>query len=382
MRSTEVYDEETAGADLRRLMLTTDVPAGRADLARAIADGQRANRRRLATLTAAAAGIAVLATAGGFAVLGPDRATDAPQPALPSPSVSVSTAPAGCKLARLPEPDGGGAEVSAMDPSGTVLGGIAHDRPVLWKDGRAELLEGVQGGVYDIAADGAVLGNDEATGGWVWREGQVTHLAKLTGYQAMYPSAINAKGQVAGYATGRTLDDAVPVLWSADGKAHKLSTPSGIGAADVQYAMARDIDDDGLVVGDVRGAPVYWTPDGVAHALPKAGRADMIVWAIAGDNVYGVASGDFAVRWSLSTKQVFQLPKGGDFGAKAGSANGFAVLPGNLPETSHRVGPGRDDELRGPNGEPAMALVISNDGRTVAGLVATAEPYSVIWTCS
>ncbi|WP_433219867.1 hypothetical protein ACQP00_16405 [Dactylosporangium sp. CS-047395] len=375
-----MYDEGNAGAELRRLMLTADVPAARADLDRAIADGQRAGRRRLAVLTAAAAGIAVLAAAGGFAVLGPDRAAPAPQPAVPSPGVSVSTAYAGCKVTRLPGPDGG-AEVSAMDPSGTILGGDAHGRPVLWRNGRVELLEGVHGGVYDIAADGAVLGNDEATGGWVWRDGHVTALAKLNGYKMMFPSAINAKGQVAGFAIGQNADDTVPVTWSPDGKVHKLTVPAGVGAANVHYAMARDLNDDGLVVGDVRGAPVYWTPDGVAHELPKPGRADTIVWAIAGDNIYGAAVGDFAVRWSLTTKAVFPLQKGGDAGAKAGSANGFAVLPGNLPETSHRVGSGRDDELRGPDGEPATALAISGDGRTVAGLVATAEPYSVIWTC-
>jgi hypothetical protein len=381
-----VYDDDSAGAELRRLMLTADVPASGADLRRAIADGQRAARRR-AALAAGATGIAVLAAAGAFAALGPARTGSGQSPALPPPSTApaaASGAAAGCRPTALALPAGGNAEVAAMDPAGRIFAGTTgpdRDRPVRWKDGKAEALAGVSGAVMDVGADGAVLGNAEGAGGWVWRDGHVTHLAKLQGYTAMFPMAINATGAVAGYAVGGSLDDAVPVTWSADGAVHKLALPGKTNSGTVRYSMARDIADDGTVVGDFHGAPVIWTPDGVPRAL-GAVTGDALVWAIAGHYVYGWAGGE-ALRWDLDAQTVTTLVKGGDSGARAGSAGGDALLPGNLPATSKRVTKsGRVDELTGPGGEPATALAMSTDGTTVAGVVAAAVPYPAVWHCT
>ncbi|MER7276190.1 hypothetical protein ABT369_17205 [Dactylosporangium sp. NPDC000244] len=258
-----MYDNDTLGTELRHRMLAVDVPPGGADVHRAIADGRHANRRRAGLLTAAAAGVTVLAMAGAFAVLRPmpDRVPAIPPPASPA---------TGCRPTPLPTPsparDGHPTRLSAMDPAGRIFAGNTGDQPVRWTDGEPETLAGVRGEAVDVAADGAVLGTD-GDDLWVWRDGQVTHLERLAGHRDAVGLAINAKGQVAGYAAGATLSDTVPVIWSADGAVHRLTMPAGAGAGGGRPAMARDIADDGTVVGDVFGVPMRWSPAGAPGPL-------------------------------------------------------------------------------------------------------------------
>ncbi|GLL02262.1 hypothetical protein [Dactylosporangium matsuzakiense] len=380
-------NDERTGAELRHLMLTIDVPASRADVHRAVTDGQRAIHRRTAMLTAAAAGVAVLATAG---VLGAVKFRDGATgnlPALSPPSAAASAGrAAGCEPTRLTGPDGQQAEATAIDPTGRIVGGTTgaqRDVPVIWKDGRAERLSGVQGVVVDIGADGSVLGWADDGDAWVWRSGQVTHLAKLAGNRLLSAYAINGKGQVAGYAADGNLNAAVPVMWAADGSVHKLSTPAGTKFGDVTNSAGRDITEDGRVVGEIRGVPVVWTTQGVPLPLAPVG-SQAVVSAVAGRYVYGAKVDGTPLRWDIEAATVTELARISDNGARAGSVNGDALLPGELARTvSRRVGlNGRADLLPGPGGEPAVAAAMSADGSTIVGVAGTAESHTpIVWTC-
>ncbi|WP_433607353.1 hypothetical protein ACQP2P_32565 [Dactylosporangium sp. CA-139114] len=57
-------------------------------------------------------------------------------------------------------------------------------------------------------------------------------------------------------------------------------------------------------------------------------------------------------------------------------------MVGHTPgATTHRVAVnGAVDELRGPGGEVAWAFAMSADGRTIAGVIATAE-LPLGWRC-
>lgn len=313
-------------------------------------------------------------------------------------SRSVSASTNRCTAVELPVPEaprkspGGGAEVSdlgvtAIDPTGTIVAGENGLKPILWKDGKAEELPGVTGEVTAVAADGTVVGystdeQDNSTG-WVFRNGTATTLAKVSGYKWTNPNAINAHGVIAGWVHGTSLDDTAPVVWAADGTVHKLTVPHGVGSAGERAAMARDIADDGTVVGLVHGVPIVWEPGGTPRALPlPAGVTTGAAYAITGHFVYGDAGGDPA-RWDLSTGKVTLLQRVSDFGAKDGTADGAALMPTTEEgKVSVLVGlDGRTDPLTDPKGARAVPTVVSTDGSTVAGFTFEPPPRALLWHC-
>lgn len=384
-----MYDEDFAGNALRDLMLAVDMPPSGADVHRATANGRRQVRRRT-IMTSGAAGIAVIAAVGTFVAFGPMRAgpygNSAGGGVLSAPPKSAPTNR--CTAAELPLPAGvTDVFVAAIDPTGTIVAGQSDPQPTLWKDGKAEKLPGVSGTAVAVAADGTVVGyatneQDNSTG-WVFRNGAATNLAKLSGYKWTNPNAVNAHGEIAGWVHGASLDDTAPVLWSADGTVHKLTVPHGVGNAGEKSVMARDIADDGTVVGSVHGVPMLWEPGGTPQALPlPAGVTTGAANAIAGHYVYGTAGADPA-RWDLSTGKVTLLQSVGDFGAKDGTADGAALLPAtDNGKVSLLVGlDGRADPLTGPKGARSVALAVSTDGSTVAGMTLATPPHPLLWHC-
>ena len=381
--------------ELKGLMLAVEVPPSSADVQEAMDTGRRRNRGR--ALLAAGAGVAVFATIGTFVVTGPMRAGPHDTAGTPG-TVATAQAKNRCVPTLLETPGGAPGTVMAIDPDGTQVGGQLNVNPpqaILWREGRVvDLPADATGMIADVVGD-TVVGYsttpaDENTG-WVWRDGKVTTLAKLKGYQWTRPHAVNAKGVIAGWVHGTASEETIPVTWSPDGTVRKLRLPS-TWRPDDPSATARDIADDGTVVGEVDGFPMLWWPDGTPEGLSAPWSTENtrgVAWAIAGRYVYGGADG-FETRWALQDDSLFStgtLPDAGELGARAGTADGTALLAGGLDKPAGRIGlddkgPVPVDELRGPNGEMAMAVAISADGNTIGGTVLDGDRgRPTIWRC-
>ena len=380
--------------ELKGLMLAVEVPPGSADVQQAMDTGRRRNRGR--ALLAAGAGVAVFAAVGTVVATAPMRAGSHDTTGTPG-RTTAAQAKSRCVPTLLETPGGAPGTVMAIDPDGAQAGGRLNVNPpqaILWRDGKVvDLPAGATGTIADVVG-GTVVGYattpaDESTG-WVWRDGKVTPLAKVPGYPWTRPHAVNAKGVIAGWVQGTAPDDTVPVTWSPDGTVHKLRLPYRPGG---RSGTARDIADDGTIVGEANGFPMLWRPSGTPEGLGtpwgdenKSG----IAWAIAGRYVYGSGDG-VETRWTLQDDSLFStasLPDAGDLGARAGTADGTALLAGDgLQKPAGRIGlddkgPAPIDELLGPDGEMAMATAISADGRTIGGTVLGGGPgRPTIWHC-
>src|SRR6185437_7961176 len=200
-------------SDLHDLMTAVDLPPGRVDIGRAVADGRRRSRRRAVL----GAGAAVLVVAGSFTAVQQVARRSVPVP-VPIPAASPPASPApppGCTVETYAQ----SGTVEAVDESGQYLVGTAPN-PVLWKDGKPTPLAGATGTPTAVNGSGVVVGYDsndqDQFRGWVWRDGHLTRLGKATGYKWTMPTAINAQGDIVGYALGDALDVSIPVLWRAD----------------------------------------------------------------------------------------------------------------------------------------------------------------------
>ncbi|MDG6109552.1 hypothetical protein Daura_31615 [Dactylosporangium aurantiacum] len=406
-------DDDTAGGELRALMLAVDVPASGADLHRAITAGRRARRR--SALTGATAGVAVLAAVGTFVAFGPMRAGPSrvegpPASAAPVPSPSGGASASAGPLPALssrPLTDAKGAVVTcrstalalpagavdgfttSIDPTGRLVGGHAGNgsrTPVIWRDGRPEVVPGVTGQVQDVASDGTAVGfsGDEDAKGWLVRGGKVTVLALPPGYRTATPAAVNASGVAVGLVgTGQGAFDGVPARWSADGTVHLLTIPAGIGRPELG-SDAQDIADDGTVVGTANGVAMRWSPDGTPHPLAVAvsGNSNSRAQSIAGRYAFGVENGA-AVRWDLQTGQAVVLRQSGAFSSRGGTPGGRAIVSsdGSVPSVLVAEG-GAAVALEGPNRETGSLTGMSLDGRIIAGnLTSGATNQAVTWTC-
>ncbi|MEU8230062.1 hypothetical protein AB0C12_10705 [Actinoplanes sp. NPDC048967] len=381
--------------ELKGLMLAVEVPPSSADVQQAMAAGRRRNRGR--ALLAAGAGVAAFAVIGTFVVTAPMRA--GPHDTTGTPD---STAPAQAKSRCVPTllktPGGAPATVMTIDPDGAQVGGRLDVNPpqaILWRDGKVvDLPTGATGTIADVAGD-TVVGYSttpaEESTGWVWRGGKVTPLAKVKGYPWTHPHAVNAKGVIAGWVHGTKPDDTIPVTWSPDGTVHPLRLP--VYRPGERSGTARDIADDGTIVGEADGFPMLWWPDGTPEGLGTPWgdeNKNGIAWAIAGRYVYGSGDG-VETRWVLQDGAVFStasLPDAGELGARAGTADGTALLAGDgLEKPAGRIGlddkgPVPVDELRGPDGEMTMATAISADGNTIGGTVlGGGRGRPTIWRC-
>lgn len=407
-------DDDTAAGELRALMLAVDVPAGGADLHRAITAGRRARRRT--ALTGATAGVAVLAAVGTFVAFGPMRAgpsrvegpaatatlvpsasggasaSAGPLPALSArPLTDAKGAVVTCRSTALALPAGAvDGFTTSIDPTGRLVGGHVGNTspvPVIWRDGRPEAVPGVTGRVQDVASDGTavgVSGGEEGAKGWLVRGGKVTALTLPPGYRTATPAAVNSSGVAVGLVgTGQGPFDGAPARWSADGAVHLLTVPAGIGRPELGSG-AQDIADDGTVVGTANGVAMRWSPDGTPHPLAVAvsGTPDSRAQSIAGHYAFGVDNGA-AVRWDLQTGQAVVLRPSGAFSSRGGTPGGRAIVSGDgsAPSVLAADG-GAAVALEGPNRETSGLTGMSLDGRIIAGnLISGATTQPVTWTC-
>ncbi|AVT39926.1 hypothetical protein C6W10_29670 [Plantactinospora sp. BB1] len=418
------------------------------DVRRAIADGRRRRVRRTVGYTGAAA-VTALALVGASVATGVLRnpppteavATGTSGSAAATPAKAAgaipgtagwtapaATPPSSCTLDRLPAPDDAPAAlVSGADPTGRYLVGRSYPKAggyqaVIWHDGRADkvLLPGdLEESLQDVNSTGTAVGwsfagDGEADTGpvpYVYHDGKVS---KLPGVRRGSAYAINNAGAI----VGDDSDDAALVWQSATAEPRRLPLPTG-----ASKATARDIDEDGTVVGTMSMGgttapsaagiaavvPYVWFPDGTHRPLPMPtldGKpaATATVRSVRGGWAIGVASvetaatglqgaGDpgeagvaRAVRWNLRTGEVRVFAEL-RFGAETTNAHGWQVGTNRQgravlrTDTATVVLPDLADQP--PGGLGTIANTLSDDGRTIAGQSDDAQGriQAVVWRC-
>jgi uncharacterized membrane protein len=294
----------------------------------------------------------------------------------------------------LPLPDGRKmALVTGADPSGRFLLGRTYPIPVssgdynvvVW-DKRTPTIVPIRGmdqELNDINTSGVAVGlsyGDSGTTAWLYRRGKVSKLPGGDGAEAW---AINEANTVVGARNRK------PVIWrSLDQAPVELPLPEGATAGE-----ARDIDEDGTIVGSVGmgyvvDRPYVWLPDGSGHplALPDSGPQAGNAFSIRNGWVNGVL-GASGVRWDLRTgdPRVFL-----QFQIRANRANRYGWQVG--PDLQGR---GLFLSDAGPVVLPDLALhkagestnlptTISDDGRVIGGQADDRAGVirAVVWTCS
>ncbi|GAB3964342.1 hypothetical protein V1634_01605 [Plantactinospora veratri] len=418
------------------------------DVRRAIADGRRRRRVRRGIGYTGAAAVTALALAGASVATGALRHSPAAQttatgtsgtavaapyaaPGTAGWSVPAATPPGSCTLDRLPTPDNAPAAlVSGADPTGRYLVGRSYPgaggyQAVIWHDGRADkvMLPGdLEESLQDVNSTGTAVGwsfagDGEADTGpvpYVYHDGKVS---KLPGVRRGSAYAINNAGAIA----GDDSSDAALVWPSATAEPSRLPLPPG-----ASKATARDIDEDGTVVGTMSVAgtaapsaagiapvvPYVWFPDGTHRPLPMptldgkpavsasvfsvrngwaAGVASVETAAIglqgAGDTGdTGEAGVARAVRWNVRTGEVRVFAEL-RFGAETTNAHGWQVGTNRQgravlrTDTATVVLP----DLAGqpPGGLATIASTLSDDGRVIAGQSddAKGKIQAVVWRC-
>ncbi|MFG1674428.1 hypothetical protein [Micromonospora sp. NPDC049282] len=417
----------------------------RVNIERAIADGRRRRARRgiaytgAAAVTALAVAVASVAAgahwptqpaATGTASTAVANATQPPYviPGTPGWSVPAATPPTRCTLDRLPVPDNApAAVVSGAEPTGRYLVGRSYPKTggyqaVIWHDGRADkvMLPGdLEESLQDVNSAGTAVGwsftgSGEADTGpvpYVYHDGKVS---RLPGVRRGSAYAINNAGAIVGDDSG----DAALVWPSATTEPIRLPLPAG-----ASRATARDIDEDGTVVGTMTvggrstpsaagiapTVPYVWLPDGTHRQLPmptidgvQAATASVTSvrngWAIgvAGRDTKTLGSGSpggadraaatRAVRWHIQTGEVRVFDEL-RFGAEATNAHGWQVGTDRQGRAVFRtdaatvVLPDLADPP--PGGLSTIATTLSDDGRTIAGQSddSTGKLQAIVWRC-
>lgn len=307
--------------------------------------------------------------------------------------------PAGCEIERLPEPPGWPLSlVTGADRTGRYIVGRGYPAdpfgdftrfPVMWFDGQPTLIDvpGIDQVLAAVNSLGVAVGFsfDELTWThltpWIYRDGEVTALPGVASGNAM---GINDRGDVAGNRMGGA---AGPVWWPAGGGGPvDLPLPDGAVSAE-----ARDIDDDGTIVGtytdaDFASHAFAWLPDGTTVEIPVPPELGLDSFArdVRHGWVMGTA-GDAGYGWHLRTGEL-RVFRQFDFGPDAVNAAGWVVGP--VPAGTGLLVTD-DGELPLPglthHGEPLgdIPTEVSDTGRTIAGqaLDATGAIRAVRWTC-
>jgi probable HAF family extracellular repeat protein len=217
---------------------------------------------------------AAVVTAVAAAVTGMATAMSAPASAAPAreaPGYQVTD------LGTLPGvPD---STAVAVNDRGDVVG-QSGGRAVLWRQGRIVDL-GTLGGGYSGAVDvnehGDVVGQSELAEGvgihaFVWRGGQLVDLSPLPGFPNSYATAVNDRGDVAGFSVG---DGGITaVLWRPDGTTVDVTALTGL-------HEVTDLDNSGRLVGSVmpdgmNGYPALWYRGHTTVLSDRSGTASAI----------------------------------------------------------------------------------------------------------
>jgi hypothetical protein len=385
-----IHDERRITDLLHRV----DVPASRADIERAMADGAALRRRRRAVLSGGA-GVGTVAVAAALTIAvvqlaAPERA--GPPDTTTDPSDVATGLPEGnCQPEPLRLPPGGQRVLlAAIDPSGryvvghgTVNGAQAG---ILWTDGSPGVLGGPDVRVRAVSRTGAMVGF-RGTRIWLHRDGAWSDLG-VNGV----PQAINSRGDiVGGDTTGRL------VVWPAG----HVDQPRVLAGGSTNNLLDYyDIADDGTVAAPTSDdRPRVWAPDGTPRELPMPpGLTGATVTRVSGR--WAVGEGyrpdpnltkdgrsiplPVPLRWRLDTGTVEELPIANPNGIVDVTAQGVAVFSGVTQPVTLVAPDGTQKQLPKPGDEPrALVEGISDDGRTIAGdaygIGDESIPY--VWRC-
>jgi hypothetical protein len=387
-----IHDERR----LTELLHRVDVPASRADIERAMADG--AARRRRRAIVSGGAGIGALVAVAALTVTvvqvvapdsaGPDGTNGPTDTATGSADVTTGPPEAACAVEPLRLPPGAQRVLlSAVDPSGRyVVGHAGGDAVIRWTDGTPSIVGGPDIVVRDVNRAGTMVGWRGRDKIVLYRDG-VWHDLGVSGE----PWAINDRGDIVGADPQGRL-----VVWPAG----RVNQPRVLAGATTDIKVSfYDIADDGSVAAPASdNRPHVWAPDGTVRDLPlPAGVTRATVTRLNGDWAIGVGnrgavqgndgkpiSVDVSLRWRLDTGTVEALPIGGSDMIVDVTPQGVAVFNGvNRPVTL--IAPdGTQVHLPKPGDEPRTLVAgISDDGRTVAGdaygIGAESIPY--VWHC-
>ncbi|WP_344405246.1 hypothetical protein, partial [Dactylosporangium fulvum] len=287
------------------------------------------------------------------------------------------------------------------DPTGHYIIGLGFSGAVLWGDGHQQALPG-EFLPAAVNASGTIAGTSNADRVAVVRNGTMTYLPTPPGFQDVWASAINARGDVVGGVRTGAGGDHRAVLWPAAGGYKVFSSP-------VSTALA--IADDGTVFGTVSMVPTRWTSDGKGTPLPLP-PGYHTGWAgySSGDQLFGeVASGkpgadpegdrkgeltgkQIYARWHLGSGTVEQVghPESGLYptsGTLYPASIDTVGVNGTIVATVY----GKSLLYRGNTpvalpqyqGRDTMIHWVSADGRTILGVAGFPSDHSslaVIWT--
>ena len=411
---------------LRSLDDEPDTPS-KVDIVWAISAGRRRKMRRGAGY-AGVAGLTALAVAGTAVATGllgggppkhvPATATTKPSTAAkPRPAYTIpgtpgwhaqpATAPTSCELEELPVPGNVAmALVSGADPTGRYLVGRSYPtsgdstyQAVLWHDGKGTnvMLPGsLEESLRDVNSGGTAVGwsyDQDGPVPYAYRDGKVS---KLPGVRHGSAEAIYDAGAIVGDDNNGTA-----LVWPST-TAHPIRLPVPPGAGDAQ---ARDIDEDGTVVGSLAlNKPYVWFADGTHRELPMPkldGKPAAVAAAfdIRDGWVTGMAGAlpikgsgakasakTFAIRWNLRTGEVQNF---GRFRYPADAVNAQGWQIGTTPD-GYAVMLTDASTVRLPDlakhrsdGTATIANAVSDDGRTIAGQSddAGGTINAVVWRC-
>jgi uncharacterized membrane protein len=314
-----------------------------------------------------------------------------------SPAGSVPAAP--CVMTNLPLPKGfTSVSVVAVDPTGRYIVGNGFSGqnflPVLWTDGKPQALP-MRGESVELSAvnsQGVVVGlitenNKDYT--FRYQNGRYTKLRTPAGSWRVYPvPEINTVGDIvinaepSGNTGGK---DSIALIWPAGATAAmKIALPDG--------ANVMAITDDGTMIGTMykNGGAVAgyaWDAQGRTHKLTTPSGQTAAAYAGRGDwATGGLWPRESAVRWNLRTGKLteFKAPADADLapamdglgpGEKV-NAKGWVVVSGYVM---------RDDgpaTLPVPTGLRAVAKDVSDDGLVVGQTVNAADTVVPrTWRC-
>ncbi|MGH8793742.1 MAG: hypothetical protein ACRDXX_14005 [Stackebrandtia sp.] len=332
----------------------------------------------------------------------------------------------------LPAPDKAfRVTVEGMDPGGEYIVGVSYEkregaestsssdvdvkdptpdmklRVLLWHDGEYTEVpppEGLDTSVvweyetFDVNAEGVVVGaaveeiGQEPNRPWVHRDGETT---LLPGVETGWVGGINAAGDIVGVRTDGGVDQ--PVIWTAESDYEELvelGLPEGAGSA-----QARDIGDDGVVVGGVEidgvEQPFLWDSE-AGDLLPRhpedAENLDVLALQIRDGWVAGrghYSDDGTPLRWNIASGKG-DAERGELNEVQGVNAEGWtAGVKLNAPAIQTDEGVAKldtpYDQFHG------TAKRLSDDGGLVAGFADTDEiddhfdyriVRALVWTCA
>ncbi len=198
--------------------------------------------------------------------------------------------------------------VRSLNDSGIMVGTFNDTNnsfPVLWRaDGQAEALPGGPGYVTDVNNQGVAVGVLFPYTTVRWEpDGRMTGLDNLPGGSSATPFALNNIGQAVGWAAlPEGVAGVAPVIWQSSGAVRRLPNEFPF----TTTGQASDINDNGLVVGFVRGVDppsiaVQWDSnqnDRLSELVPEPGSGDSTT-AQAANNLGQVLISSWPRGWYL-----------------------------------------------------------------------------------